>query len=412
MADPTLFSKPATRNLNRPRRASADREKNGELEELNQDEDSAGREDRPDVGGRSGIWSSLFNRGAVSGVLNGFNTCRDDIAVALGGDQVYVASKLKPEARCYDAAMAVSTARGEVLAVGRKAAAMRGLEPQNVRAFPVLRHGVPLRPRDFGAYIRELLRQHFEARFLFRPFVLCSGNFGNAVAGRMVRDAFAQAGAREVVLCDAEIAAACGLGLKVFEPELTSVLLLERDWMGFMVISMGSCVAGVRLPFGVLHLVEDLAIQLQEKQGFAPKFDDLLKSFLAEGLPGVRKLSGWEAWGDQIEKGRPKELEIDESFVREAFSPMLLRLKYSLSNALESATREQRWTVERSPIHLAGSGVIVPGIAEMLESLFGRKLVIRQEAEWAACHGLLALLPERQLLKKLELARVRTDVLA
>ncbi len=328
----------------------------------------------------------------------GFNNLMDDIVVALGSENVYVASREHPEPAAFASYLAVSKANHQVIALGDKARAMLGREPKNIEVIPLLTHGVPENPELFADFIQRVIKKHFTTRMV-RPRILCSGNFYSPLLRQVCSEGLSQIRCRDVLFCEPEIAAAVGLGLDILEPSLKSVLVFEKDWLGFMVISLTGSLTRVRLNTGFDQLLEDIQIYFEESNDFSPREEDLVQQFRSSGFTGNQSLIGWEAWVDQVERGKPVTLEADSMEYQKAVTPTLLRVKHAVNKSLQALTREQRYTVQTTPTYLAGEYAELPGFKELLERVFGREFRIGQSPRHTMAAGLVALIPNIEVLR-------------
>ena len=327
---------------------------------------------------------------------------RDEIALAIGGDRIYLASRNHPEVVAYETVMALARSSGDIVALGKEAEVMRGQEPSSIVTEQILEHGMAVDPGRFAEFFKTLLRQHFRSRRYQRPRVVCAGNFPTPLAKRATIDAILDAGAREVLLCDPEIAAGVGLGVDVLQPELNSILLIEKDWVGSVVVSMGNVMTQMNSYSGIDALLEYISIELHENQGFAPRLKSLEEAIFENGFEGTLHLEGWEAWGDQLEKGRPKSLKFAAEKCKEAAKHYFLLLKHQVNRSLEPLDMDRRWTVENSPVYLAGPCSDIPGFAELVAKALNREVECSAKGSWALGHGLVDLLSNNDYLTRLK----------
>ena len=335
---------------------------------------------------------------ALKAMLGGFGFNSDDVVIALGSENVYVASRELPEPAAYSAYVAMSKANKQVIALGDKARAMLGREPQNIEVVPLLLHGVPENPDLFASFLQRVMAKHFK-KGLSKPRILCAGNFHNPLLKKICSQGLFELRSRDILFCEPEIAGAVGMGLNILEPSLKSVMIFERDWIGFMVISMSGSLTRVRLNLGFDHLLEDIQIYFEESNEFAPREEDLGQQFRAQGFTGTQNLIGWEAWVNQVERGKPVKLEASSAEYQKAVTPTLLRVKHSVNRSLEELTREQRYTVQTTPTFLAGEYADLPGLKELLERVFGREFRLANNPKQTMAAGLLALVPDIETLQ-------------
>lgn len=340
-----------------------------------------------------------FSMESIKGLFKGMNHLLDDIVVALGSDNLYVASREQPQPAAFSTYVAMSKINQQVIAAGDKAKAMLGREPQNITVFPLLKHGMPEIPELFGQFLLRVLKKHFAMNRLVRPRILCAGNFYNQLVREVCSDAFYQAKTRDVLYCEPEMAAAAGMGLDIFQPDLKSVMVFERDWMGFMVISMTGSLTKLRLNIGFDDLLQDIQIYFEESNDFAPRLEDLSQQFRNAGFTGTQNLIGWEAWVDQVERGKPLVIEADSMEYQRAVTPTILRIKHAVNRSLEGLTREQRYTVQTSPTYLAGEFAELPGFKELLQRAFGREVRLAMQPAQAMATGLVNLIPKIERLR-------------
>ena len=328
----------------------------------------------------------------LDGVRNwfggGFGNLLDDIVVALGSDSVYVASRDQPEPAAFGAYVALTKANQQIFALGDKARAMLGREPQNIEVVPLLRHGVPENPDLFAQFLQRVLKKHFKASQLVRPRILCSGNFYSPLLKQVCSEGLFQIRSRDILFCEPEIAGAVGMGLDILEPDLKTVLVFERDWMGFMVMSMTGSLTRIRLNIGFDDLLEDIQIYFEESSDFSPREDDLIQQFRQQGFTGSQNLIGWEAWVDQVERGKPVTIEADSQVYQKAVTPTLLRIKHAVNKSLQDLTREQRYTVQTTSTYLAGEYAELPGFKELLEKVFNREFKLAENPRPNHGHGI------------------------
>ncbi len=349
----------------------------------------------PGPRGAGSIPGSLWN--AVSRRFK--TTFLDDVAVALGSDFVYVASREHPEPVAYAAYVALSKSNGQVIALGEKARSMVGREPQNLEVVRLLTHGVPHDPAMFSDFLQRVIKRHFASSRWMRPRVLCTGNFATPLLKNICTEGLFKLKARDIMFCEPELAAAVGMGLDILKPDLRSVLVFERDWMGFMVMSMSGSLTRLRLDIGFQSLLEDIQIYFEESNEFAPREEDLAQQFLKSGFTGPQHLIGWEAWVNQVERGKPVTIEADPEHHQKAVAPTLLRIKHAVNRSLQFLSREQRYVVQTTPTYLAGQYASLPGLRELLERVFGREVVLPSHPEDVMVSGLVDLIPNIDLLK-------------
>ena len=344
----------------------------------------------------------IFSLGALgrwARWIGGVNCFLDDLVVALGSENVHVASREMPEPASYPAYVARSRANRQVIALGEKARGLVGREPQSIEVLPLLRHGVPENPQMFGEFLQRIVKRHFRSARMFRPRILCSGNFQSPLLKEICTEGLIRIPSRDIMFCEPEIAAAVGFGLDILEPDLRSVLVFERDWTGFMVMSMSGSLARLRLPIGFDDLLQDIRIYFEESNAVAPMEEDLLEHFRQHGFTGSQSLMGWEAWVDQVERGKPVSFETDGAQFQRAVAPTLLRIKHAINRSVQGLSREQRYVVQGAPLFLSGEYAGLPGFRELLQRVIGREIRQSPNPAHDMAAGLVRLIPDIDLLR-------------
>lgn len=343
---------------------------------------------------RKGRWSE-----SLRGLWKGMYNLLDDFVVVLGSENVYLASRELPKPVSYAAYVAISKVNGQVIALGDKARALLGREPQNIEVVHLLTHGIPANPAMFGDYLLRIVRRHFHSNPLMRPRILVSGNFNTPLMKQVCTEGLLRIKTRDIMYCEPEIAAAVGMGLDILKPDLQSVMVFEKDWLGFMVMSMSGSLTRLRMNIGFRDLLEDILIYFEESGDFAPRTDDLAEQFLDLGFTGKPVLIGWEAWVDQVGQGKPVQVEATPEQFQKAVTPTLLRIKHAVNQSLQGLSREQRYTVQSGPTYLAGEYADLPGLREMLEAVFGRTFLMPENPHHALARGLVNLIPNIAMLR-------------
>jgi len=142
-----------------------------------------------------------------------------DLAIDLGTANTLVFARGEGIVINEPSIVAMRRADHSVIAVGREAKAMLGRTPGNILAVRPLKDGViadvEVTEKMLGYFIKNLQG----ARALFRPRVVIGVPSGiTQVERRAVRDSVIHAGARQVYLINAPVAAALGAGLPIQEP--------------------------------------------------------------------------------------------------------------------------------------------------------------------------------------------------
>lgn len=325
-----------------------------------------------------------------------------DISISLGSDFVCFMSPDSDDVIEVPAyvAVTVSNDKPEVVAVGAEAWEMRGVEPTNIRVVPVLERGRAADLDIFQSFLRYCLQKEFGGFRLLPPRVILAGCFETEVDRRSCRDGAIQSGVREVRLLEGGVAAAIGLGLSIEEPKFQAVLVLERDWSIYSVISLSGVVVQERLSLGVDQLIEDLQVYLKASEQFCPDRAELLAQVRASGFSAVKDLLGWDQWIEDVSTGRPVTRSLDSEMMTRGISPSFLRAVHRMNTSHTSLEGSVARNVSQTDLYLTGEFGDIPGLDRLLARFLGRNVVVRGDGRRTMVKGTAVVAKNLPWLKK------------
>jgi rod shape-determining protein MreB len=336
---------------------------------------------------------ALFPEQGICLTMFGFNFFSSDVAIAIGGDRIWLADGATGPVTGMPAYVAQTG--GKVCAAGEEARRLLGKEPANLSVIRISNQG------GFGdttlsiAFIRYLLAKGRGVRSLPpRVVVACS-----QAAKLGVMDVLTKGGARKVITIPPAMSAAIGAGLPIDTPAFQAVFCLERDWCSFAVISLNGIVAAFELAGGIELLLEDIAIHALATRGVALDMEKLHDALLSRGIVGS-DLLGWEAWIGELETGRAAVVSASDNDFRRSAIPFTLRLDRRCRQAMETVESAKRRDAAGSPIHLFGPYAKLPGVADLISQAFSRKIVVPDKPEEAMVRGGQKVLADLKWLMK------------
>ena len=268
----------------------------------------------------------------------------------------------------------------KVRAVGEDAKLMLGKTPANLRTIRPLRNGVIA-----DLEVAEQMIKHFMTkalggrRFGKAEVVICVPSGSTAVERRAIRDAASNAGASEVRLIEEPMAAAIGAGLPVADP------------IGSMIIDIG----GGTTEVGVISL-QGLAYSQSDRVG-GDKMDEAIMSYVrrthnlqigeatAERVKkqiGIARVpvdgrgQSMVVKGLHIEKGVPREIELNQAEIARALSEPVARIVHAVREALEHTEPEIAADIIDAGITMTGGGSLLRDIDGVLADETGLPVVI------------------------------------
>ncbi|MFL5357134.1 rod shape-determining protein, partial [Archangium sp.] len=238
-------------------------------------------------------------------------------------------------------------ARGgkKVLAVGKEAKEMLGRTPGNIVAIRPMKDGVIADFEITAAMLRYFIQTAHNRKSLVSPRIVIGIPSGiTEVERRAVREAAANAGAREVYLIEQPMAAAIGAGLPVTEPSGQMIVDFGGGTSDVAVISLAGIVCTKSVRIGGDKM--DEAIVQHIKRGYnlliGERTAELIKMTIGNAYPSDEVLT-MDIKGRDLVAGVPRTLTLNSDEVREALAEPV--------NAIVEAVKG---TLERTPPELAG----------------------------------------------------------
>lgn len=314
----------------------------------------------------------------------------EDLAFSIGAEHIGFVAGRRGTGVSVPAYVAVDAASRRLLAIGDAAVGLcRGGtgNPQLLRV--TLRGGLGY-PDVAEAFFRQLLRTGTKVNRRAVPprlIVACPPGVNHG----SVKDVFVRAGAREVWLLEAVMAAALGAGLEVENPKLQAVIVLERDWCQFAVISRAQIVASFCVPWGIDSLLEEAAVHALATTGVVLDPDVQHARFLDQGLAGLH--------GVEVEV-RPGPSEIARSpsgapakqGLMSIGQPFCYRLEWQHRRALASIDKMREHDLQAAPVHLCGPYATLPGVVDLVGKALHRAVIVPRTPELATLRGAQAVL--------------------
>jgi rod shape-determining protein MreB len=227
-------------------------------------------------------------------------------------------------------------------------------------------------------------------------------SLATAIERRALRQAAVQAGAREVSLIEAPIAAAIGLGLPIQDPIGSAVAVLGAGASEAALISLGGIVTSGARRLGGNDLDNAIATLLRMRQGVvvAPATLEMLKMTLGSALGstngGVEKVPA-----RTVERGEPVEVEVSAELVNQAMSEVVAQTVRLIQECLADAPPDLSQDVSARGLTLVGGHALVNDFAELIAASTGVQVVLAPHPDVVVIQGLLACLEEMSALHAL-----------
>ncbi|HKW93634.1 MAG TPA: rod shape-determining protein [Methylomirabilota bacterium] len=294
---------------------------------------------------------------------------------------------------------------GNVQAVGNAAKAMLGRAPGTVQVVRPLRHGVIAdfdRTQKMFRYFIGKTRRRWS---LVQPRLVIVTPAGiTQVERRAVRDAARQAGAREVYLIQASMAAALGAGLPVQQPGASMIVDIGGGTTEVAVMSLCGIVyseslrtAGDEMNQAIIHHLrrsydllvgerraEDAKIRLGSAY---PKADD-------------KEQESIEVQGRDLLDGLPKTVVVTALEVREALREPVSDIMTAVRACLEHTPPELAADISDNGIVLTGGGALLRGLDDLLHHETGLPIRVTEDPLTCVARGAGTVLDQLAILKR------------
>jgi rod shape-determining protein MreB len=232
--------------------------------------------------------------------------------------------------------------------------------------------------------------------------VMSVPSLATAIERRALRQAAIQAGAREVSLVEAPLAAAIGLGLPVQDPVGSAVTLLGAGASEAAVISLGGIVTSGARRLGGNDVDAAIATLLRLNLGVvvSPSVVEELKCTLGSALGRTDGLSQ-VVLARSVDRGHLVEVEVGATLVNAAARDVLNSTMRMIQECLSDTPPDLSQDVSARGIVLVGGQANLPDIGELVATSSGVEVSVAAQADLVVTLGLVACLEEMASLHAL-----------
>ncbi|MGD1851443.1 MAG: rod shape-determining protein [Cyanophyceae cyanobacterium] len=281
--------------------------------------------------------------------------------------------------------VAIDQDKNNPLAVGEDAKKMLGRTPGNVTALRPLRDGVIA---DFDT--AELMLKHFimrvsEGRLVPPRIVIGIPSGVTGVERRAVMEAAAQAGAREVYLIDAPVAAAIGAGLPVADPTGNMIIDIGGGTTEVAVLSLQGTVLSESVRVAGDELSDAISQYMKKVHNLVigERTSEEVKIRIGSAYPSDNDDQGMEVRGLHLLSGLPRTVTVKEGEIRESMSEPLSVIVEAVKRTLERTPPELAADIIDRGIMLAGGGALLKGLDTLISHETG--IVVHVAADPLSC---------------------------
>ncbi len=298
--------------------------------------------------------------------------------------------------------VAIDTNSGEVVEVGHGALDMVGRTPRHVVVFRPLAQGATVDFDVTARLIAGLFDRAGVSKLSRARVVMSVPSLATAIERRALRQAAIQAGAREVSLIEAPIAAAIGLGLPVQDPVGSAVTVLGAGASEAALISLGGIVTSSARRIGGNDVDNAIASLLRLRQGVvvAPATIEMLKIHLSSALERTRGASEVVS-GRTVDRGELVEVDVGAELVNAALHDVVTTTVRMIQDCLGDAPPDLSQDVSSRGLTLVGSHAQLNDLAELIANNTGVEVTVAPNPDIIIIDGLQMCLEEMSSLHTL-----------
>lgn len=295
--------------------------------------------------------------------------------------------------------VAIDTNTGDVVDVGDGAIEMVGRTPRHVVVFRPLAQGATVDFDVTARLIAGLFDRAGVSKLSRAKVVMSVPSLATSIERRALRQAAVQAGAKEVSLIEAPIAAAIGLGLPVQDPVGSAVTVLGAGASESALISLGGIVTSSARRLGGNDVDAAIATLLRLRQGVvvAPKTIEMLKINLASALNRTRGQVEVVS-ARTVDRGELVEVEVGADLVNAALHDVLATTVRMIQDCLGDAPPDLSQDVSARGLTLVGGHAQLTDFHELIAASTGVEVSVAESPDIVIIEGLQMCLEEMSSL--------------
>lgn len=316
------------------------------------------------------------------------NTFSQDIAIDIGTDTtlIYIQGKgiVLKEPSC----IAFDKSAGTVEATGSEAKQMLGKSPKMIDIVRPIENGVISNYSMAEKMIKKFLTSVYEKTVL-KPRIIASVPSGSTdVEQRAMCGMLKDAGARDVYLIEAPLAAASGSGCDISLARGMLIVDIGGGRCDAASISLGASVikktataAGNRLDREIIKYVKE-----QHKIIIGDNTAEKIKCEIGCVYPFEISKNA-EVYGSDTMTGLPKSVIINSEEIREVITPHVREIAGLITGVLEDTPPALQSDIMEDGILLTGGGAMLHGIDRFLRSETGIKIFTTEKSDECVING-------------------------
>ena len=267
----------------------------------------------------------------------------------------------------------------------------------------------PICPIEYGTIAdfqaAELMLKEFLQKVcgkkIVRPRAIVAIPCGTtSVQQRSVLDAMETAGARNVCLVEAPLAAAIGLNIDFNTPKGTTIVDIGKGTTDIAVLSMGGLARSESIKIGGAAFEEAIIRYIRTKHNIAVGSVTAERIKKEIGCVKLRPIEvGLTVNGLNLYSGLPESFEINTTELHEIMSETAQEIIKAIQNVFEHTAPEMVADTAEDGIILTGGGALTYGMRELLEERLETKIKLVDDPINCVVKGLGKALSNFKMLK-------------
>lgn len=277
----------------------------------------------------------------------------------------------------------------EIIAIGNEVKEMLGRTPDIIEVYHPIRNGVIA---DF--HITQAMLKHFIDKVIgkfrfFRPEIMLVVPGGiTSTERRAVIDAAKAAGAREVYIIKAPLAAAIGSGIPVTDPVGSMIVSLGGGTTEVAVLSLGGTVAAESVRVGGENLDTAIVNYIRTKYNLfiGDQTAEEVKCTIGSAT-FKREVTSMEIRGRDLREGLPKTIIVNSTEITECLRDELEKIMLALRLVLEKTPPELASDLLDSHITLTGGLALLANLDQLISNQVGMACQVAEDPQFVAVKG-------------------------
>jgi len=311
-----------------------------------------------------------------------------DVALDIGTSHTRLATRQRGVLFDEPTMVAIDTNTGDVLEVGDGALNLVGRTSRHVVVFRPFNQGATVDFDVTARLIAALFDRAGVSKLSRARVVMSVPSLATAIERRALRQAAVQAGAREVSLIEAPLAAAIGLGMPVQDPVGSAVTLLGAGASEAAIISLGGIVASESIRIAGDELDDAIITYVKKEYALAlgERTAEEIKIALGSAYPLQEELYA-EVRGRDLVTGLPKTIVVSTQEIREAIEEPVAAIVDTVKVTLDKTPPELAADIMTRGIVATGGGAMLHGLSERLNAETGMPIVIAANPLYSVVQG-------------------------